>query len=130
MKPNSEQLIRQMFERLTDFNRPAEEMLGLFTADYRQLVDGKELNLNDFLIHIKALRTKLSALEIKILHIVTSSDAAATIHIAKATRISGETSLIKVVAYYGIKDGKIAFVDELTHLLEGGEADKALGSTQ
>jgi len=66
MAQNSEQLVRQVFETLSDFNRPAEEMLAFFTEDYRQLVDGKELGLNDFLIHIKALRQKLKALEIDI----------------------------------------------------------------
>lgn len=130
MAQNSEQLVRQVFETLSDFNRPAEEMLAFFTEDYRQIVDGKELDLNNFLIHIKALRQKLKALEIDIQHIISNKDAAATVHIAHVTRISGKKSRIKVVAFYSFRDGKIAFVDELTHPLEGKEGDQALGSVQ
>lgn len=130
MAQHNEQLVRQVFETLSDFNRPAEDMLCFFTEDYKQLVDGKELGLDDFIVHIKALRQKLKALDIDIQHIVTSPDAAATVHIAHVTRDSGEKSHIKVVAFYSFRDGKIAFVDELTHLLEGAESDKKLGSIQ
>ncbi|NHN92771.1 nuclear transport factor 2 family protein [Acetobacter sicerae] len=125
-----EQIIREMFATFTDFGSTPDRLLDFMTSDYRQYVDGHEMTLGDFQAHTHALRNTLGALEIDIQHIVCEGDKAATVHVARATRRSGEQSLIKVVAFYQFRDGRICLVDELTHVLEGSGSDQALGALQ
>ncbi|KAA8386393.1 nuclear transport factor 2 family protein [Acetobacter sp. DmW_136] len=83
-----------------------------------------------FQTHTRALRANLSRLEIDIQHIVCEGNKAATVHVARITHLSGEESLIKVVAFYQFREGRICLVDELTHLLKGNEKDQNLGALQ
>ncbi|MCG4274619.1 nuclear transport factor 2 family protein [Acetobacter senegalensis] len=125
-----EQVLREMFSIFTDFSATPDRLLDFMTADYRQFVDGHEMTLSDFQTHTQALRNTLSNLEIDIQHIVCAGEKAATVHVARATYLSGEQNLIKVVAFYQFRDGRICLVDELTHLLIGREKDPALGALQ
>ncbi|KAL2316489.1 SnoaL-like domain-containing protein [Schizosaccharomyces pombe] len=130
MSQDSESFIRQLFKAFTDFSTDVESLRGFLTPDYRQLVDGRELTLDDFISHAKALRTHLQRLDINVQQIVCQGNKAATVHIAHAIRSSGESSRIKVIAFYSFKDGRISLIDELTYVLEGGNADRELGSVQ
>ncbi|GCD52525.1 nuclear transport factor 2 family protein [Acetobacter pasteurianus] len=125
-----EQIIRDMFSTFTNFDADLDALLGFMTPDYRQCVDGHEMTLSAFQTHTRALRANLSRLEIDIQHIVCEGDKAATVHLARVTRLSGEESLIKVVAFYQFREGRICLVDELTHLLKGTEKDQDLGTLQ
>ena len=125
-----ERTIRQMFSTFTDFNSEISALSDFMTTDYRQRVDGNEMTLDAFLRHANALRSGLHRLEISIKHVVCEGDRAATVHLARAIRHSGECSLIKVIAFYEFREERICLVDELTHVLEGGQNDKALGSLQ
>lgn len=126
----SEHIIRTMFEVFTDFSTSLDQLKTFLTPDYRQIVDGRTLTLDDFLTHAHALREALQSLEITIERIVCQEDRAATVHVARAIRPSGHISRIRVIAFFEIKDGRIALVDELTHVLEGTTEDTALGSLQ
>jgi ketosteroid isomerase-like protein len=130
--PSSEtkQLIRKAFAALTDFQNAAEDVAGFFSDDYVQIVDGKQLDRRGFVEHVLALRSHLSSLEIDIERIVADDVSAATVHLVTATRRTGETSTIKVVAFYEIRDGKIALIDELSRVVHGSEEDHELGSIQ
>lgn len=125
-----EQIIRAMFATFTDFSSSPDKLFAFMAPNYRQFVDGHEMTLADFQAHTHTLRNTLSALEINIQHIVCEGDKAATVHVARATRLSGTQSRIKVVAFYQFQNGRICLVDELTHLLDGHETDQALGALQ
>ena len=125
-----ERTIRQMFATFTDFTSDISELSNFMTTDYRQFVDGQEMTLDDFRTHTTALRSGLRKLDISIQHILCDGDSAATVHFARATRHSGEHSLIKVIAFYRFRGARICLVDELTHVIEGHHEDKALGSLQ
>ncbi|KXV32665.1 hypothetical protein AD940_16740 [Gluconobacter thailandicus] len=125
-----EQIIRQMFEVFTDFSSDPATLTEFMTPDYRQFVDGREMTLAEFLEHAVALRNALQRLEIDIQQIVCQGNQAATVHIARATRLSGEKSQIKVIAFYQFNNGRLCLVDELTHVLSGQDDDKALGSVR
>ncbi|MDQ2080966.1 nuclear transport factor 2 family protein [Xanthobacteraceae bacterium Astr-EGSB] len=124
-----EDLIRQMLAEFTNFDAPVARLRALVTPDYRQKVDGRELDLAAFLDHALALRSALTRLHIDIEHIVSDGVAAATVHVARATKRSGERVEMKVVAFYLFRDGRVSLVDELSHLVHGREADETLGST-
>ncbi|WP_231490308.1 nuclear transport factor 2 family protein [Gluconobacter roseus] len=119
-----------MFAMFTDFGSDLDALTASMTPDYRQLVDGREMSLADFRAHALALREGLSSLEIEILHLVCERDRAATVHLASATRPSGARSVIRVVAFYQFRDGRLCLVDELTRVQQGHEGDGALGRLQ
>ncbi|GBR46904.1 hypothetical protein GRO01_23220 [Gluconobacter roseus NBRC 3990] len=125
-----ERIIRDMFAMFTDFGSDLDALTASMTPDYRQLVDGREMSLADFRAHALALREGLSSLEIEILHLVCERDRAATVHLASATRPSGARSVIRVVAFYQFRDGRLCLVDELTRVQQGHEGDGALGRLQ
>ncbi|MFT8719934.1 nuclear transport factor 2 family protein [Acetobacter sp.] len=125
-----EEIIQEMFAIFTDFDSTPDKLLDFMTPDYRQFVDGNEMTLSNFLAHTHALRNTLKALEIDIQHVVCEGDKAATVHVARATHLSGELSRIKVVAFYQFRNGRICLVDELTHLLKGSKKDQMLGALQ
>ncbi|GEM15601.1 nuclear transport factor 2 family protein [Gluconobacter oxydans] len=125
-----EKIIRDMFAMFTDFRSDLDGLTAFMTPDYRQLVDGREMNLADFRAHALALREGLSSLEIEILHLVCEADRAATVHLASATRPSGARSVIRVVAFYQFRGGRLCLVDELTRVQQGHDGDDALGSLQ
>ncbi|ARW11619.1 nuclear transport factor 2 family protein [Acetobacter ascendens] len=127
---NHEQIIRDMFATFTDFDTDIDALLAFMTPDYRQCVDGHEMTLSAFQTHTHALRANLSRLEINIQRIICEGNKAATVHVARVTRRSGEESLIKVVAFYQFREGRICLVDELTHLVKGSEKDQDLGALQ
>lgn len=124
----TEHVIRTMFSVFTDFSLGTDQLKRFLTPDYLQKVDGRTLMLEDFLTHATALRRTLKALEITIEQIVCQQNSAATVHIARAEHPSGRISHIKVIAFFKIRDGRIALVDELTRVLEGSTEDETLGS--
>ncbi|MFT8325942.1 nuclear transport factor 2 family protein [Gluconobacter oxydans] len=125
-----EKIIRDMFAMFTDFGSDLDALMAFMTPDYRQLVDGREMTLADFRAHALALREGLSSLEIEILHLVCEADRAATVHLASAIRPCGARSVIRVVAFYQFRDGRLCLVDELTRVQQGHDGDDALGSLQ
>ncbi|AAW60101.1 nuclear transport factor 2 family protein [Gluconobacter oxydans] len=125
-----EKIIRDMFTMFADFGSDLDALTAFMTPDYRQLVDGREMTLANFRAHALALREGLSSLEIDILHLVCEADRAATVHLASATRPSGARSVIRVVAFYQFRGGRLCLVDELTRVQQGHDGDDALGSLQ
>ncbi|GAP24960.1 hypothetical protein GLF_1842 [Gluconobacter frateurii NBRC 101659] len=127
---NPEQIIRQIFAAFTDFSSDPAALSAFMTPDYRQFVDGREMTLYEFQNHAMSLRRLLKMLEIDIQQIVCQGNQAATVHIARATRLSGKQSQIKVIAFYQFNNGRLCLVDELTHVLNGHDGDKSLGSVR
>ncbi|WP_051228877.1 nuclear transport factor 2 family protein [Pleomorphomonas oryzae] len=121
-------LLRRLFAAFTDPTTKPETFAELLTPDYVQRVDGKELDYAGFLTHSAALQASLASSRVTFEHIVTDGRAAATVHIAEAVKTNGDRIRLKVIAYYEFRDGRISLVDELTHLMDGADQDRDLGS--
>src|SRR5437773_2114322 len=121
-------LLGRMFAAFTNPATKPEVYAELLTPDYMQCVDGKQLDYAGFLNHSQALQASLASSSVQFQHVVTDGISAATVHIADAVKTNGERIRIKVIAYYQFRGNRISFVDELTHLLEGTEQDRDLGS--
>ncbi len=78
-----------MFAAFTDFDTPVDRVAAFIAPDYRQCVDGKELDRAGFLDHVRALRAALLRLDIVIERIVSDGVSAATVHVANAVKASG-----------------------------------------
>lgn len=128
MSARSIAMIREVFAMFCDVKAEPDSMARFFTPDYRQSVDGRTVDLQGFLGHVQALRAALVSIEIDIQQIVSDGVSAATVHLVRVVRRSGEKATIKVVAFYRFDGDRIATIDELTHVLEGRAGDEELGS--
>lgn len=127
----NKQLIKNMFHDVfEDTNASEITYEKYFSKDYVQYVDGKTLNYDDFVNHMRALKSALKSAKITFKYIVGEGDKVATIHIAQGIKKNGGTVETQVNAFFQIKNNKIILCDELTRLIKGEETDKDLGSRQ
>ncbi|QQR53715.1 hypothetical protein IPH25_02505 [bacterium] len=122
------ELVKKSFDI---FNAPyLEEAVAKYhDVSYKQYSDGKVLNYDDLLSHVKYLKSVLaSKVEIIYDDIVADQNTVCTVHRAKASKKDGTKVEIKVIAFHKIMNNKIVSTDELTHVLTGDEQDKKLGS--
>jgi ketosteroid isomerase-like protein len=99
-----------------------------FSKDYIQYVDGKTLDYDDFIAHMKAQKNTLKSAKITFKYIIVEGDIVATVHKVNATKKDGAEIEAQVNALIEIKDNKIVLCDELTYLLKGANEDKDIGS--
>ncbi|ASE60776.1 MULTISPECIES: limonene-1,2-epoxide hydrolase family protein [Chryseobacterium] len=99
-----------------------------FSKDYVQFVDHKQLNYEEFILHIQKLKEKVTEQKIDILNYAENGNIIFTHHIAKSALKDGSIVRHKVLAEFTIQDDKIVRCDELTLLLEGSPTEKNLGS--
>lgn len=99
-----------------------------FSPDYIQLVDGKELNYEKFVLHMKAQKAVMATVKVTFKHIVAEGDKVATVHIVEGHKKDGGFVKGQVNAFFQIKDNKIVHCNELSHLIQGSDEDKDLGS--
>ncbi|MCH2274485.1 nuclear transport factor 2 family protein [Thalassospira sp.] len=120
--------LENLFGLLLDPERPAEDLLHLFTSDYVQIADGKTLDLKDFVAHARTLKSILKSAHVRFEKIITSNNSIADIHIVDAIKKDGSTMTCKVLTFYEMRDGKISRIEELSHLIAGAKEDSDLAS--
>lgn len=99
-----------------------------FSKDYIQLVDHTQLSYEEFILHIKKLKEKLSGQKIDLINYAENGNIIFTHHMARSVLKDGSIVRHKVLAEFTIHEDKIIRCDELTLLLEGGQTEKNLGS--
>ena len=100
----------------------------LFSEDYRQQVDGKVLDYAQFMQHMALLKQLTRSMALEIIAVAGQGEAVLTHHQVRVEKRDGGRSLVKVLAHFTVRDGKICACDELTQLLEGEHGDRDLGS--
>ena len=101
---------------------------GFFSADYHQQVDGNTLDYAHFIQHMALLKQLTRSMTLEIVAVAGQGDSVLTHHRVRVEKRDGARSLIKVLAHFTVRDGKICACDELTQLLEGEHDDRDLGS--
>lgn len=121
--------IQQVFKEVLE-NPVFDELLieKYFSKEYIQLVDQSQLNYDEFVLHIKKLKEKVSEQKLEIINHAENGNTIFTNHIAKSTLKDGSEVVHKVLAEFTIRNYQIIRCDELTLLLEGNETAKNLGS--
>lgn len=99
-----------------------------FSKDYIQLVDHTQLSYEEFILHIKKLKEKVSGQKIDLINYAENGNIIFTHHMARSVLKDGSIVRHKVLAEFTIHEDKIIRCDELTLLLEGGQTEKNLGS--
>lgn len=127
----SKDFIERVFkEVIEDLNADETIISQYFSPHYIQHVDGHELNYEDFVQHMVVQKSLLDSIEVSFEHIVIEGNAICTVHRVDAIKKNGEKIAIKVIAYFEVENKKIILCDELTHLLEGDEKNKNIGSVK
>lgn len=121
--------IQQVFKEVLE-NPVFDELLieKYFSKEYIQLVDQSQLNYDEFVLHIKKLKEKVSEQKLEIINHAENGNTIFTNHIVKSTLKDGSEVVHKVLAEFTIRNHQIIRCDELTLLLEGNETAKNLGS--
>ncbi|UCA60197.1 hypothetical protein KB553_01420 [Chryseobacterium rhizoplanae] len=99
-----------------------------FSKDYIQLVDHTQLNYEEFILHIKKLKEKVSGQKIDLINYAENGNIIFTHHMARSVLKDGSIVRHKVLAEFTIHEDKIIRCDELTLLLEGSQTERNLGS--
>ena len=125
----NKQIIRSVFTNILESPVMDEVLISkYFSTDYIQYVDGKTINFEDFVKHIQVLKAKIRQISISIKSIVAEGDIVFTNHEVTATMQDGRNGKMKVIAEFRLRDNKVYYCDELTHMVEGDDKDKDLGS--
>lgn len=127
------EIIKEFFEAqyndpTLDVKKAQETIEKYMHKDYVQHVDGKILYYKDSLPHRVAQLKLIKDLHITFDHLMADGDKVYSIHRAKATKLKGGDIEVRVFALFRLRDGKIYFCDELTHVVKGDAADKEIGS--
>ena len=97
-----------------------------FTDSYQQSVDGKQFGYVEFIQHLQTLSGLTERIDIEFLELADTEQGVFSLHLAHVLRADGHCSTTQVLAYFGLKNGKIATCTETTQLIDGAEADRSL----
>lgn len=126
---SNKNVIRDLFINL--FENKSFDMANLndyICSDYVQYVDGKILNYNHFVEHIAALRAMIENCRVEFKTLVCEGEIVFSNHTVDIELVDGRKAKIQVIAEFRLRDGKLFYCDELTHLIEGASESKDLGS--
>lgn len=105
------------------------EIRRLFAVGYVQKVDGKTLDLDGFIAHMRAQKQHIAEAETEFLALAEDGGTVFSNHIVRAKKADGSRIAVQVLAQFEFdENGQIALCDELTRLLEGGSEDADIGS--
>jgi len=113
---------------IEDVHATEADIAKYFSKDYVQYTDGVKLTYDDFIAHMKAQKEAMTSIKVTFKHMVAENNQVATVHIIDGVKKDGGTIQGQVNALFMIKDNKLIYCNELTHLIKGSKKDKDLGS--
>jgi predicted SnoaL-like aldol condensation-catalyzing enzyme len=126
---DTKKFVKEAFTNTIENMDATEETYAkYFSRDYIQHVDGKTLKYDDFIAHMKAQKNVMKSATVNFKYMIVEGDKVATVHIVNGVKKNGGIIEAQVNALFQIKDKKIVFCDELTHLIKGDKSDRDLGS--
>lgn len=122
--------VKQALEiALTDLGSNLPMIEEYFHPDYIQLVDGKRLDFQGFVAHLRSLGEKVDRLELVFERLFGEGDNVCSVHRVNVAKKDGTFAQIKVIAYFQLSGDRIILCDELTRVISGDEGDAELGSS-
>ena len=127
---SKKETIRRIFRDIVGGSQVDEaEIRRLFAVGYVQKVDGKTLDLDGFIAHMRAQKQHIAEVETEFLALAEDGGTVFSNHIVRAKKADGSRIAVQVLAQFEFdENGQIALCDELTRLLEGGSEDADIGS--
>lgn len=126
---NPKEVVLNSFRDLLENpNASQSDLEKWFSPEYKQNVDGKQMNYDGFKNHFMELSKAAKSFKVDIVDILSEGNLVFTNHIVHVIKKSGEEVDLKVLALFKVENAKIISCDELTHLLKGNPNDADLGS--
>ncbi|UOB17960.1 nuclear transport factor 2 family protein [Abyssalbus ytuae] len=100
----------------------------IFDQSYIQHVDGKTLELEEFIKHIKVLKERTKSIKVDFKTLIEEGDTVFSNHVVTATMKDHTKTIIHVIAEFRVRNGKMYYCDELTSLIDGNPNNSNLGS--
>lgn len=110
------------------FDMKTEDYTKYMSTDYIEHIDGKVFNFKQWLHHMKGLKDMMKSYRLTFDEIVAEKNKIAASYVVHATKKDGSKLDIRIIAIFKIKDSKMVYCDELTHVLSTQETDKEIGS--
>lgn len=99
-----------------------------FSPNYVQRVDGKTLNFDDFVDHVRKLKATTRDLRFTFEHMVAEGNTVMEIHRVEGEKRAGGSFETRLFSLWIVEDGKIVLCDEVSRLERGAPEDRDLGS--
>ncbi len=128
MKSQSQNVIDALQEVIGCPGHDESKIARYFSPDYRQVVDGKSLNYDDFINHMSALKAQTRKMRLSIKAAIGEGDTVFTQHYVKVEKNEGGWSEFEVFARFTLLEGKIHRCEELTRMIHGVIEDSDFGS--
>ena len=127
---SKKETIRRIFRDIVGAGQVDEAGIRrLFAPGYVQKVDGKTLDLDGFIAHMRAQKQHITEAETEFLALAEEGDTVFSNHIVRAKKADGSRIAVQVLAQFAFdENGRIALYDELTRLIAGGAEDADIGS--
>lgn len=85
----AQSLLNDLFRELLDPDVPPERLASRLTADYRQVADGKTLELAGFVDHARALKSVVAEAEVRFETHLADGDRVASLHVVTERKRDG-----------------------------------------
>jgi hypothetical protein len=100
------------------------------SKDFINLIDGNKFDYEQWVVHQKHIKSSLKSMKATFDSMVAESNHVAAIFRVHLIKKDGSELEVKDMGFFKIKNHKIVYVEELTRLIKGNEADKNIGSTK
>jgi predicted SnoaL-like aldol condensation-catalyzing enzyme len=92
---DAKELVKKAFEDLFEAEKLDENFIShYFHPEYKQYVDGKELNYEQFVAHMKAVKNSAKKAKVTFKHLIAEGNRVCSVHIAEGTKpCSGQLNL-------------------------------------
>ncbi len=123
------QTFKKAFTELLESSEVNEKDIEkFFSKDYVQYADGKKLNYHEFIKHMHTLKKSLTYLKVSMKSIAQENDIIFTNHLISGETKDKKTFSGEVIAEFRISNNQIYYCNELTHMIEGEDENRDLGS--
>lgn len=109
------------------FDMKTQDYTKYMSTDYIEHIDGKVFDFQQWLHHMNGLKKLMTSYTLTFDEILAENDQIATSYVVHAIRKDGGRLDIRIIAIFKIKNGKMIYCDELTHVIKGS-SDKEIGS--
>lgn len=100
------------------------------SKDFVNYVDKNTFNYQQWVQHQKNIKKIVKSMHPTFIRMVAEGNNVAAVYMIHLVKNDGSTLDVKDMGVFVIKNNKVVLVDELTHLMQGNEADKDIGSTK
>lgn len=97
-------------------------------SDYIQHIDGETFNFNQWAQHMRDIKLQMKSQSISFDDAIAEGDKVTIVGTFYGVKKDGSEVSVKMMGIFTIKNHKVVYGDELTHLLTGNAADENIGS--